>query len=142
MKPPKIVIDTNVLISALRSRRGASFKLISMIGMKKFEFALSVPLFFEYEDVAIRHALEIGISQKSVNAILDRLCFFGDHREIYYLWRPFLTDPQDDMILELAVEAGCDFIVSYNKTDFAGVEQFGITVETPKEFLEHIGEIK
>jgi hypothetical protein len=59
--------------------------------MKKFEFALSVPLFFEYENTAIRHALEIGISQKSVNAILDRLCFFGDHREIYYLWRPFLN---------------------------------------------------
>ncbi len=142
MKLSNVVIDTNVLISALRSRRGASFKLLSLIGSGKFKFVLSVPVLLEYEDVSIRQADEIGISRKSVDAILDRLCFLGDHREIYYLWRPFLIDPKDDMILELAVESHCDFIVSYNKKDFTGVEKFGLFVLTPKEFLVYIGEMK
>ncbi len=142
MKTPKIVIDTNVLIAAMRSKRGASFKLLSLIGESKFEFVLSVPLFLEYEDVALRQVEKIGISRKAVHAILDRLCFFADHREIYFLWRPFLSDPKDDMVLELAVEARCDFIVSYNKSDFAGIEKFGLYVINPKEFLERIGELK
>lgn len=75
MKFPRIVIDTNVLIAALRSRRGASFRFLSLIGKKKFEFALSVPLVFEYEDVAFRQADELLISLKAITAIIDRLCF-------------------------------------------------------------------
>ena len=59
--------------------------------------------------------------------------------EIYFLWRPYLPDPQDDMVLELAVNAGCKYIVTYNKRDFRGAETFGIEVVTAKEFLEKIG---
>lgn len=59
--------------------------------------------------------------------------------EIYFLWRPYLPDPQDDMVLELAVNAGCKYIVTYNKRDFRGTETFGIEVVTAKEFLEKIG---
>ena len=62
-------------------------------------------------------------------------------REIFFLWRPFLRDPRDDMVLELAVEAECDAILTYNQRDFAGVEQFGLRANTPKEFLQEIGEI-
>ncbi len=142
MKIFKIVIDTNVVIASLRSKRGASFRLLSMIGENKFKYALSVPLFLEYEDVALRQAQEIGISRKAVHAILDRVCFFAEHREIYFLWRPFLSDPKDDMVLELAVEARCDFIVSYNKSDFTGIEKFGLCVMNPKEFLEYTGGLK
>ena len=71
--------------------------------------------------------------------ILDRLCYFGEQREIFFLWRPFLKDPEDDLFLELAVEAGCDYIISYNKADFEGIEKFSIDVLTPKEFLEKEG---
>ncbi|MDM8522703.1 putative toxin-antitoxin system toxin component, PIN family [Desulfococcaceae bacterium HSG8] len=139
MKRPKIVIDTNVLVSALRSRRGASFRLLWLIDSGLFEFVLSVPLVFEYEDVALRHAQELGISRKAVGAILDRLCFYADLREIFFLWRPYLPDPKDDMLLELAVEAGCDFIVTYNAKDFKAINRFGLTVITPKELLEQMG---
>lgn len=58
---------------------------------------------------------------------------------IFFLWRPFLRDPKDDMILELAVKAGCEFIITYNVRDFAGVEQFGIQVVEPGAFLQRIG---
>ncbi|MEE4358088.1 MAG: putative toxin-antitoxin system toxin component, PIN family [Desulfococcaceae bacterium] len=138
---PKVVIDTNVLIASLRSRRGASFRLLSLIGKNKFEFALSVPLVPEYEDIAFRQAKELGISAKAITAIIDRLCFYGNLHEIFFLWRPYLPDPKDDMVLEIAVSAQCDFIVSYNKRDFAGIGRFGLNIPTSKEFLEFIGEL-
>ena len=63
------------------------------------------------------------------------------HRRIFFLWRPFLKDPKDDMVLELAVEAEVEYIVTHNLKDFHGAEHFGIKAITPKEFLRKIGEI-
>ena len=63
-------------------------------------------------------------------------------QEVFFLWRPFLPDPKDDMVLELAVAAGCDAIVSYNKRDLAGAERFGVRLCTPKEFLTEIGALR
>ena len=57
------------------------------------------------------------------------------HQKIFYLWRPFLRDPNDDMVLEVAVEAQCSYIVTFNTRDFAGIEQFGLQTLTPGEFL-------
>jgi putative PIN family toxin of toxin-antitoxin system len=136
---PKIVIDTNVLIAALRSKRGASFKLLSLVGRGIFEFAVSVPLVLEYEETALRHAAELGISKDAVDAILDRICFWAEKRSIFFLWRPHLVDPEDDMVLEVAVESRADVIVTYNSRDFGDLGQFGIQVLTPKEFLQQIG---
>lgn len=141
MKIPQIVIDTNVIFSALYSRRGASFKLLSLIGKGKFKYAISVPLIFEYEDVAMRKNKGLSLTVGTINKILDRLCHFADKREIFYLWRPYLHDPKDDLILELAVEARCSSIITYNKKDFKGINKFGIDTLTPKEFLQKIGEI-
>ena len=73
--------------------------------------------------------------------ILDYLCMVSEHRRIFFLWRPFLKDPKDDMVLELAVEAEVEYIVTHNLKDFHGVEHFGIKAITPKEFLRKIGEI-
>jgi len=71
----------------------------------------------------------------------DYLCQVALRREIFFLWRPFLKDPKDDLVLELAVESECEFIITYNRRDFAGTEKFGIKVLTPKEFLKKLGEI-
>ncbi len=142
MMPLQIVLDTNVLVAALRSNRGASFRLLSVIGQsEKFEINLSVPLVLEYEDVCKRDGLVNGLSHQDIDDVLDYLCSVGRRRRIFYLWRPFLKDPKDDMVLELAVEAECEGIVSFNRRDFAGLEQFGLEVWTPREFLTHIGEI-
>ncbi len=136
----KIVIDTNVFISALRSRHGASFRLLSMVGTKKFDIALSVPLILEFEAVAKRELKVLGMDSSDVDDILDYLCLAGDKRHIFYLWRPLLRDPKDDMVLELAVESESKWIVTFNKRDFRGCETFGIKLATPKEFLHLIGE--
>jgi predicted nucleic acid-binding protein len=76
-----------------------------------------------------------------VDDVIDYICSVANRRRIFFLWRPYLKDPKDDMVLELAVEARCDYIVSYNKRDFAGVEKFGLQVLTPRELLREIGEI-
>jgi putative PIN family toxin of toxin-antitoxin system len=138
----QIVIDTNVWIAALRSKRGASYKLLSLIDSGKFEANLSVPLVLEYEDAAKRLIGEIPLTERDIDDILDYVCTVAQHRKIYYLWRPFLTDPRDDMVLELAVTAQCEFIVTFNQSDFAGVEQFGLSALTPREFLQKIGVIR
>lgn len=95
----------------------------------------------EYEQVCKRLIGEITLTEKEVEDILDYVCQEARHRIIFYLWRPFLPDPQDDMVLELAVAASCERIVSYNLRDFRGAEHFGVRVLTPKEFLIDIGEL-
>ncbi len=142
MSPPRIVADTNVFVAALRSQYGASYKLFMLLERGKFELNVSVPLIFEYEEVAKRLVgKKTGLRPSDVDNILDYVCSVANRRKVYYLWRPFLKDPQDDMVLELAVSAGCDIIVTYNKDDFEGVEQFGVHVMTAQEFLRAIGEL-
>jgi len=136
---PQVVLDTNVLVAGLRSRRGSAFRLLSLVGMGQFDIHLSVPLVFEYEDVLLRELPRLQVTKEAVEALIDFHCAVATHHPIFFLWRPFLRDPKDDMILELAVKAGCEFIVTYNTRDFAGVEQFGIRTIEPGAFLQHIG---
>ena len=137
----RIVVDTNVFVSALRSRRGASYRLLTLIGTGDFEIAVSVPLVLEYESAAKKVLDSLPLSESYLDDILDYICSVATRRKIHYLWRPQLGDPGDEMVLELAVESESDLIVTYNKRDFRGAERFGIRVATPKEFLEEIGRI-
>lgn len=137
----RIVIDTSVFLSALRSRRGASFRLLSLVGRGSFEIHLSVPLVLEYESAAKRAARELGLTYEDIDDILDYICRVAGRHEIHFLWRPYLRDPDDDFVLELAVEAECDFLVTHNTRDFAGTERFGVRVITPKEYLQILGAI-
>jgi putative PIN family toxin of toxin-antitoxin system len=136
---PRIVIDTNVIVSALRSSRGASHRLLMLVGGTAFEIALSVPLVLEYEDATKRDIEATGLSLQDIDDVLDYLCSVAHHQEIHFLWRPALRDPSDDHVLELAVEAGCAVVVTHNVRDFAGSEHFGVTAITPGEFLTRIG---
>jgi len=136
-----IIIDTCVFISALRSSRGASFKVLSLIDSGMFEFHLSVALILEYEAVAKRNTQDFGLTDSDVEDLIDYLCTVGKSRQVHFLWRPSLKDPSDDFILELAVESECDYIVTHNIRDFAGTEKFRIKAITPQEFLKVIGVI-
>lgn len=135
----KIVLDTNVLFAALKSRRGASYKLISLLPTRRFSVAISVPLVIEYEDVLRRGRLSDSITEKDISDFIDFFCYIGDQQEIFFLWRPFLPDPSDDLVLEVAVAGGCDAIITYNKRHFKNVEKFGLRILDPKEFLTEIG---
>ena len=134
----KIVIDTNVLFTALKSCRGASYKLVSFLSEKIFSIAISVPLIIEYEDVLKRGNLP-DFDEKDINNFIDFFCHIGDQQDIFFLWRPFLTDPSDDLVLEVAVAGNCDAIITYNKRHFKNVEKFGLRILDPKEFLTELG---
>jgi putative PIN family toxin of toxin-antitoxin system len=138
----QIVIDTNVFVSALRSRRGASFKLLSLIDSGKFQVNVSVPLILEYEEKGKQLVGGVALTAKDIDDILNYICKIAHRRQVFYLWRPFLKDPKDDLVLELAVSADCAFIITYNQRDFQGVEQFGIQAITPKEFLGKRGAVR
>jgi putative PIN family toxin of toxin-antitoxin system len=131
----KIVLDTSVLISALRSRQGASFRLLSLVGDPRWQMLLSPALLFEYEAVAQRQAAELWATPEKVENILDFLCATAIKPTIAYTWRPNLPDPNDDMLLELAVAGGASNIVTHNSADFRGANQFGIGILSPGEFL-------
>ncbi len=141
MALPEIVIDTNVFVAALRSRRGASYRLINVIDGGKFAINVSVPLVLEYEEVGLRLLGDTLLNEADLQAILNYLCQVAKHRPIYYLWRPMLKDSADDMVLELAVSSGGATIITFNVSDFQGAEQFGVRVLTPREFLIEIGEL-
>lgn len=134
-----VILDTNI-IAGLRSKRGASFALLERLSAGEFEISLSVPLVLEYEAVARRQSREIGLTHNEIDDVLDFLCSVAHHRQIFFLWRPFLRDAGDDMVLEVAVEARCTYIVTFNLRDFTGIEQFGLSAITPAQFLTLLGD--
>jgi len=99
---------------------------------------ISTTLLLEYEDILRRNQQELKLSDRAVNSLLNSLCAWSDHQKIWFLWRPCLSDPKDDHILELAVAAGIEWIVSHNVRHFTEAKQFGVDVLTPKQLLEVI----
>jgi putative PIN family toxin of toxin-antitoxin system len=135
---PQVVLDTNVVVAGLRSRQGASFQLLQLVGKGVFDIHLSVPLVLEYEEVLGRQSRDLGLATDDIREFLDYFCSIATCHEVYFLWRPFLPDPGDDMVMELAVRAECDYIVTFNVRDFASVRQFGLEAVTPRNFLKQI----
>lgn len=135
-----IVLDTNVLVAGLRSRRGAAHRLLRLLAEERVRPCLSVPLVFEYEAVLRREATVPALSEADAEALVDYLCRVGQLTEIHFMWRPVLRDPGNDHLLELAVAAGRVPIISFKVRDFAGSEPFGVRVLTPQAFLREIGE--
>jgi predicted nucleic acid-binding protein len=139
MPIPHIVIDTNGMVAGLRSRRGSAFRLLTLVGTGQFDIHLSVPLVLEYEEVLLRELPHLQVSRTVVEDVLDFHCTVATRHRIFFLWQPYLPDPSDDMLLELAVTARCDFIVTYNTWDFISIERFAIRAIEPGEFLRYIG---
>ena len=132
-----IVIDTNVLLSAIYSNKGASHKLILMIDSDKFRVNISTTLIYEYEEI-LKQKSKLDI--RYIDSILNYICKIGKKNKIFYLWRPKLKDVDDDLLLELAVKSN-SIIVTLNGKDFKPASEFNLKVMTPKEFLQYIGEI-
>jgi putative PIN family toxin of toxin-antitoxin system len=132
----KVVLDTNVLVAAVRSRQGASFALVSSIPAEEFQPCLSVGLYAEWQEVLTRpENLPPGRTPEDALGFVRYLASQSHLQEIHFLWRPFLRDADDDMVLELAFAAGCRHIITHNVKDFHGSEQLGIGALSPREFL-------
>ena len=139
MNKCRAVIDTNVLYAGLYSASGASHQILRLIEMGGVTPLLSTTLLFEYEEVLRRKQGLLNLSGQAIDDVLDGLCSRAECRKIHFLWRPQLSDPKDDHVLELAVAAGGADIVTHNVKDFEQAAGFGIRVIKPSEFL---GELK
>jgi putative PIN family toxin of toxin-antitoxin system len=136
----RVVLDRSVLIAALRSRSGASFHLLTLLGERRYEIVVSVPLVLEYEGVLTRPGDELGLERADALTVVDHLCAVGKHQEIDNLWRPILRDPGDEFVIEVAVAGRCQAIVTHNVRDFAGVDRFGVDVLRPDQFIRRLEE--
>jgi predicted nucleic acid-binding protein len=142
MKRYRVILDTNVIVAALRSQLGASHRLLMTIGHPRWQSVITPALMLQYEDAARRPGNAPGLSAQDISAILD-LIYQRSHRQlVYFSWRPLSTDPGDDLVLEAAVGGGCDYIVSFNERHLRPAVGFGIGVIKPTELLRLIGEIK
>jgi putative PIN family toxin of toxin-antitoxin system len=131
----RIVIDTNVLVSATRNRLGPSFALVQLVRQRSVLMCSSPALFLEYEDVLKRpHQLAAcGWLTTDVDAVLNELAGLVEPVLTHYQWRPQLKDPADEMVLEAAVNARADAIVTYNLRDFRPSLRFGMAVLNPEQ---------
>ena len=131
----RAVIDTNVLVAALKSRNGASHEILRLADAGLFKPVVSVPLVTEYEDVLHRTEMGIALLRDQIDAVIDRICQLSINQTVYFLWRPFLPDPKDDMVFEVAMTSQSRYIITFKTGDFVPASQFGIQAITPREFL-------
>lgn len=137
----RIVLDASVLVAAARSRQGASFALLSLLPHPRFQICLSVAVYTEWQAVLSRpEHLPRGADANMALGLLRYLASLAHLQDIHFLWRPFLRDPDDDMLLECAVAAGCTYIVTHNIKDFRRTEELGVKAVTPGEFLQILKE--
>jgi len=139
MSLKRVVIDTNVILSALKSNKGASFSLLQKLADEHFEIAISVPLILEYELILKRHLDRTLFTDQDITDFINYICKIGIATQIYYLWRPILSDSYDDHILEVAVASESDYIITFNIKDFSETKKFGIEAIKPGDFIKTIG---
>jgi putative PIN family toxin of toxin-antitoxin system len=137
----RIVLDTSVLVAAVRSDSGASRVLLQAVLTGSMEIAISNALVIEYEAVLTRseHLLASGIIASQVIELIDSLCAIAALVPIYQRWRPQLSDPDDEFVLEAAINGGAEAIVTFNRVHFLpAATQHGIMVWSPGEVLEKV----
>ena len=134
------ILDTNVLLSGLKSRNGKSFRLLQAFSEERFVISISVPLVLEYEAILKKQLDRKIFSENDIESIIDYVCKIGRHIKVYYLWRPILKDSFDDHLLEVAVAANAKWIITYNIKDIELTKKFGISAVTPNEFLTMLKE--
>ncbi len=139
----RIVLDTNVLVAAARSNKGAAYRLLSLIPDSRFHICLSMPLYLEYQDVLLRpEHRPPSMADEQIIGTIRYLAAQANLQEVYFHWRPYLPDSNDDMVLELAVAARASRIITFNGKDFRAIDVFGIKAINPRDFLVEIGEIQ
>ena len=137
----RYVLDTDVIVAAMRSPSGASAALLLAALDKRFTLVANVPLIIEYEATCSRveHHLAAGLSAAEVQQFLDGLAALAEPVETHFLWRPRLRDPADEMVLEAAVNGHANAIVTFNLRDYGlNTKDFGIEVLLPRDALKRL----
>jgi len=136
MKPLQIVMDTRVLIAGMRSKSGVSNAFLRLLDEPRVRFHISNALLFEYEEVLHREQAALGLTDHDIDNVLDGFCSLAENHYRLFTWRPISSDPDDDFVLDLALSARVDCLVTYNFRDLQFIEQYGIKLMTPGQVLE------
>lgn len=131
----RVVIDTNVLVSGLRSNQGASFKVLTLLGSHYFQTIISVAVFLEYEEVLLRENI---LDPKELDTFLLYLYKVSRRQSIFFLYRPNSNDPKDEMFFDLAIASQAEYLITHNLKDYKNASKYGFKAITPKQFLEII----
>jgi putative PIN family toxin of toxin-antitoxin system len=141
MSQMRVVLDTSIVVAALRSRRGASHRLLELVAHGKVRLLVSTALFLEYEDVLMRPETRLATKMDAANVqgFLVAFASAADGVEVNFRWRPQLTDPNDELVLEAAVNGAADALVTHNVRDFReAAPRFGLRVLLPREVLKEL----
>ena len=134
-------MDTDAVVAAMRSQTGASAAIVRAVRQRRVTLLLSVPLAMEYEAVCRRpeHRMEAGLSEREVEIFLDAIIALAEPVLTHFLWRPQLRDPNDEMVLEAAVNGRAEALVTFNVRDYGtAASQFGVEVLLPREAIARI----
>jgi len=141
MELPRVVLDTSVIVAGLRSRLGASNRLLEFVAGQRVVPLVTTALFLEYEEVLKRpeQRLATGMDEKDIAGFMAALASAAEPIEVHFLWRPQLADPDDEIVLEAAVNGRATAIITHNVRDFEpAAREFGIEVVTPGKFLTRL----
>jgi len=137
----RIVLDTSVVVAALRTRLGAGNAVLRLVAQRRLVALATPPLFLEYEDVLKRpeHRLAHGLPPEAIDRFLAELAALIEPVEVHFQWRPQSRDPNDEMVIEAAINGQADALVTYNVADFAGpAGRFRIPVLRPADLLRRV----
>jgi len=137
----RIVLDTSVVVAGLRTRLGAGNAVLQLVAQRRLTMLASPPVFLEYEDVLKRpeHRLAHGLTPEEIDEFLAELAALIEPVEVHFQWRPQSRDPNDEMVLEAAINGRAEALVTYNTGDFSAIgERFGIAILTPAEILRKV----
>lgn len=137
----RLVLDTNVIVAAMRSPTGASAALLRAARRGDPVLLANVALALEYEATCLlaEHRLAAGLDLAACTIFIDAVLAMVEPVESYFLWRPQLRDPADELVLEAAVNGRADAIVTFNRKDFgAAPAKFGIDLLPPREAIRSL----
>ena len=135
------MLDTSVVVAGLRTRLGAGNAVLHLVAERRVRLLATPPLFLEYEDVLKRpeHRLAHGLTPLEIDEFLAEVAALIEPVEVHFQWRPQTRDPNDEMVLEAAINGRADAIVTYNVADFAEAgARFEIAILRPPELLKKV----
>lgn len=137
----KVVLDTSVVVAALRTRSGAGNAVLRLVASRRLVLLATPPLFLEYEDVLKRPEQQLahGLAPAAIEEFLAELAALVEPVDVHFLWRPQVRDPNDEMVLEAAINGRADALVTYNVADFSSAgDRFAIPILRPAELLRKV----